>query len=236
MENILALLLKENLHTKRDPLDPSPCDSYINRGLRDCMIVCEYTIEDLANFTNSQKTKKVMQIFEETKKREDVFKNTSVIMPLKLDNFSDYRPLQNIVLSVEENPYAFRKYVLIYTPKGIQKLVSLTENLNKHLEAILMDATNFDDFEQDKASDEFLTVQQLYVKLPFMKIRGMQSVELQDFHNPLDDPENELLVKIFNETNYLADGSYNHSPEDFVDLLLSNEKVKRFAAKDGKTL
>lgn len=199
------------------------------------VIVCEYAVEDLANFTNSQKTKKVMQIFEETKKNEDIFKNTSLIMPLKLDSFSDYKPLQNIVLNVEENPYAFRKYVLVYTSKGIQELMHVTKNLNKHLETILMDAGNFDSFEQDKASDEFLTVQQLYVKLPFMKIRGIQSVELEDFHNPLNDAENELLVEIFSETNYLADGSYNHSPESFIDLLLSNEKVQRFAAKDGET-
>lgn len=233
MEEIVAKLLTESGYIKRNPTDTNPCDSYINRELHDCIIVCDYDIENLTNFKNSKKTKQVMDIFEETRTKEDIFKNTSLIITVKLNQFSDYELIKNIVLSVEENPYAFRKYVALYTKNGISGIDTNTD-IKPQLETILLDADRFKDFEEGNTDDEFRTVTDLFIKLPFMSIRSMPAIELEDFSSPMDEPENKELTDIYASTAHVFEDSQNLSPEEQIDMLLQDELIDNFAkTEDG---
>ncbi|MGL6582960.1 ABC-three component system middle component 1 [Aeromonas caviae] len=49
-------------------------------------------------------------------------KNTDLIVLLKLDNLANYKKLEEIIFSIEENPYHFKKYVLYYTEDELRKV------------------------------------------------------------------------------------------------------------------
>ena len=233
MEEIIAKLLTESGYIKRNPTDTNACDAYLNRELHDCIIVCDYDLESLTNFKNSKKTKQVMDIFEETRTKEDVFKNTSLVIALKLNQFSDYELIKNIVLSVEENPYAFRKYVALYTQTGIDE-IDAKSSVKAKLESILLDSDRFKDFEDGNTNDEFRTVLELFIKLPFMSVRSMPSIELEDFSNPMDKLENKTLTDIYASTAYVFEDNQNASPEEQIDLILKDELVITFAKTESK--
>jgi hypothetical protein len=233
MESIISKLLLESGYVKRNPTDPNACDAYINNELQDCIIVCEYDVENLASFTDSKKTKSVMNIFDKTRQHENIFKNTSLVIPLKLTKFDDYELIKNIVLGVEENPFAFRKYVALYTMEGVKNL-STSGNLKKKLEDILLDPSRFKSFEEENADDEFRTVLELFIKLPFMSIRGISSIELADFSSPLEQPENSTLKSIFMETAHIFEGTAGLSIEDQINLLIESDLVQKFAKDEEK--
>src|SRR5258708_24150949 len=234
METIISKLLAENGYVKRIPADSNVCDAYINHELQDCIIIYEYDIEDLANFNDSKKTKTVMKIFEETRQYENIFKNTSLVIPLKLSKFADYEVIKNIILSVEENPHAFRKYVALYTDTGINKL-NVKSSLKKKLETILLDADRFKQFEEENADDEYRTVLELFVKLPFMNIRGIPSVELAEYSSPLELPENNELKDIFIKTVDVIESTTDQSYETQLVALLERHLVQNFAIAESKT-
>ena len=229
MEEVIGRLLVECGYVKRNPADPNFCDAYFNHDLNDCVIVCEYNLENLANFNESKKTKIVMQIFEEAKQNADIFKNTSLVIPLKLNSFSDYAFIQNLILSVEENPYAFRKYIALYTSEGFKDLEA-SEGLKKKLETILLDSERFKNFEEDKPDEEFRTILELFVKLPFMGVRGIPSVELPEYISPLDEPDNAELKNIFTATKELFEEPIGLSLDEQIEELLKDELVDKFAS------
>jgi hypothetical protein len=229
MEKIISRLLIESGYVKQDPTEDRFFDAYINHDLKDCIIVCEYDVKSLANFSEATKTHEVMQIFEEVRNKEDIFKSTSLVMPLKLNDFKDYEVIKNIILDVEENPYAFRKYVALYTTQGI-KGINAQGDLKKSLEATLLDADRFKKFEEDQADEEFRTVLELFVKLPFMSVRGIPSIELEEYSSPLDKAENAPLRDIFIATERILNDT-SLSEDQQIAELLNNELVQRFGSK-----
>lgn len=229
MEEVIGRLLAESGYVKRNPIDPNFCDAYFNHDLKDCVIVCEYNLENLANFNESKKTKNVMQIFEEAKQHADIFKNTSLIMPLKLSKFSDYDLIKNLILNVEENPYAFRKYIALYTVEGF-KNIRASEGLKKKLEEILLDSERFKNFEDEKPDEEFRTILELFVKLPFMGVRGIPSVELPEYTSPFNTPDNTELKNIYEATKGIFSAPIGLSLDEQIDELLQDDLIIKFAA------
>lgn len=229
MEEVIGKLLSESGYVKRNPADPNFCDAYLNPDLKDCVIVCEYSLENLSNFNESKKTKDVMQIFQDAKQHADIFKNTSLVMPLKLNKFSDYDLIQNLILNVEENPYAFRKYIALYTAEGFEN-IKVTDGLKKKLETILLDSVRFKNFEDDKPDEEFRTILELFVKLPFMGVRGIPSIELPEYTSPLDISDNAELKNIYDATKGLFDEPIGLSLDEQIEELLQNDLISKFAA------
>jgi hypothetical protein len=230
MIDIISKLVLESGYSKLDPTSADKTDVYLNKANRDYIIVAEYDLQSLASFETSDKTREIMQKFEDARRDKDVYKNTSLIISVKLNSFSEYDLVKNTVLSVEENPYAFRKYVALYTKEGIKELSSAT-NAKSSVEAILLDEKRFGSFEDGKGDDEFKTALELFVKLPFLSVRNMPEIEMEQFKDPTQVAENILLRQIFDETRDVFDPEAYLSPEEEIEKLLENPLISKFVSE-----
>lgn len=127
--------------------------------------------EELEKF-NQSTLLRVHELFQEKKKLlKDVSNNTSLIICVEFSSFvTDCIKYKNRMLSIEEDDYWFKKYILPYTPNSAESL-SESNNIVSYLNSIVSNETLFEEFTTQIFSNEqyFLTIQ-LFLKLPFLNI------------------------------------------------------------------
>ena len=70
-------------------------------------------------------------------------------------------------MTIEEDEYYFRKYVIFYTEDGLSKLAPDTQNLIDYIQSENL----FDEFENNMFFDEsYFIAMQLIIKLPFISL------------------------------------------------------------------
>ncbi|MGB2787635.1 MAG: ABC-three component system middle component 1, partial [Candidatus Saccharimonadaceae bacterium] len=189
MQEIIYKLLTESGYVKLNPLSDEKADLYSNNSKSDHIILAEYKPDEIVGFEAVDKTKEIVSLYKEQGNDKNLLKNTSLVISLKVNNPNDHDILKNSILKVEENPFAFRKYVAVYNDNAISG-IDLTKPVMPQIEAIVGDDDRFKAFEAGNGDDEYKFAIELFVKLPFMKVRNMQSVSIEEFISPLNSDEN----------------------------------------------
>jgi len=196
MKNIIVNLLK---HNHFDCVD-TDFNLYTNQLKSEYFIVSQYSQEELHDFFENDKTSQIIDKFERQSKmseHENIKKNTSLFILVEVDNlkeaFEDDK-IQKSILLIEEDYYYFRKFVLLYTLKGISDLQDKSTNdvLYSYLES------NIKNFEENMFfSDSYFMAMETGVKLPFFTLPERddiyQSIEKQYYDN-MDKLDNRLLI------------------------------------------
>lgn len=235
MEELIKKLLIRNGYIKLDAAESNPQDAYINTETKDCMIISEYSLKDLVNFQNSDTTRKIMDIFNRVESQTDFYKDTSLIILYRLNNYDEYETLKNIFLDVEENPYAFRKYIVTYTNEGVNVLLQQIDIVS-YSAAALTDADAFKDFEKGRGKEYYRLILELYVKLPFLQVRGVPELVLDEFDNPSKKKSNLAIMRVVDSIN---DSLSNENEFDFdpdpdlrIAKILQLKEVGEFIGED----
>jgi hypothetical protein len=243
MDQIITTLLVQNNYTAIG----SPDDNvhvYESDGYKDVIIVAPYTIKDLYEFEGADVTKKVMKAFDlACKVNPNALKDTSLILCLETTRSGELKEAQNIILTLEENIFGFRKYVLPYSQQAISNLSSIqTDLLDSEIYSKL--EAGFNEYENSdingRTVTEYDVVMNLFVKLPFMMITGRdqqnEQISLQAYLNEKLEPYQstlDLAVWATNEYQSKAEEKQysGESSTDFdlqLDELLSSDPVQKF--------
>lgn len=203
--------IKENEENKENIL-------FSEKEDQEYYITVQYTENEFERFYDSKKSNNLISFFEESKKsKADIQKNTSLIVCLKLANIQEISPsLKNMIFSVEEDEYFFRKYVIIYTENSM-KNIDLNKNIKEQLHEIIKREDMMKQYQKNYYfSEEFFLVMQLFVKLPFLPFQGDTGQFI-----PVED-KIKKIIKI-NDLDYMYDKVINFKEE------LKNEKSEYFS-------
>lgn len=179
-------IVKEFLRNNQFKLGTEEIDLYSNDSQSENFIIEQYSLEELVNFFDDEKTEKIIKWFEDMAKKEkyiNIKKNTSLFILVEVDNlknaFEDEKN-RKVIFLVEEDYYYFRKFVILYSQSGLSELRNKCDNLAlyNYLEK------GINEFEKDMFySDAYFMAMELGVKMPFFtlpnKDESYQSIESQ---------------------------------------------------------
>ena len=213
MRDIVIKFLQNNHFNQLD----TELDFYTNPQNSEYFILSRYSDEELHNFFDDDKTSQVIKEFERLSlksEHENIKKNTSLFILVEVDNlkeaFEDEK-FQRSILLIEEDYYYFRKFILLYTQKGISDLQDKTinETLYNYLES------NIDAFEEDMFFSESY----------FKRNDSYQSIENQ-YQDDKDELDNRLLdfyTKVTDEILSESLKDISTDDENVSDLLQIGE-------------
>lgn len=116
-------------------------------------------------------------------------KNTSLLICLNYESSIDDE-LQKYIFSIEEDPYDFKKYLLIYSSdqaRAFKNEISLKQEVLKELNCILLNTERFNKFKEKKETDlSYELVTKLFIKLPFLTIDLDEEKEMKDIQGMID--------------------------------------------------
>lgn len=128
--------------------------------------------EEFEDFFKSEKLDSLIEGFQSLKDGK-IRKNSSLFVLVKVDSLSEFynNHLKNI-MDIEEDEYYFRKYVILYTEEGINKLEPNTQFLLQYIQSKdLEDQSLFAKFENNMFFEEaYFIAMQLIIKLPFISL------------------------------------------------------------------
>lgn len=228
MRDIVIKFLQNNHFNQLD----TELDFYTNPQNSEYFILSGYSDEELHNFFDDDKTSQVIKEFERLSlksEHENIKKNTSLFILVEVDNlkeaFEDEK-FQRSILLIEEDYYYFRKFIILYTQKGISDLQDKTinETLYNYLES------NIDAFEEDMFfSESYFMAMEIGVKLPFFtppkRNDSYQSIENQ-YQDDKDELDNRLLdfyTKVTDEILSESLKDISTDDENVSDLLQIGE-------------
>lgn len=127
--------------------------------------------------TNKEGIKRKIQMLianDNTNIAAQIDKNTSAIYPIKLDSLNNLDKYRNLIYSVEESPYYFRRFVLPYTEKQVVELKKIISDYpEKNIVNVLSEIANQEDAYYELAGHKNLDnayelVIRLFSKIPFL--------------------------------------------------------------------
>lgn len=128
------------------------------------------------NSNDGKHIKKVIHsLFDKENEAAQIDKNTSAIFPIRLSNLDNLEKYRNLIYSVEESPYYFRRFVVPYTEKQVDELLNIiSDNNEKSIYEILSEIANDVNAYYDLASHKNLNnvyefVIRLFSKVPFLQ-------------------------------------------------------------------
>lgn len=136
-------------------------------------ILKELTEKKFLSFFNDEEWNSIISEFQGIGDNK-IIKNTSLLVLINVDDLEDfYRKNLNQIMQIEEDVYYFRKYILLYTDKGLSKIKQV--NTQFLLDYIQMEEQGnysyFEKFENNMFFDEtYFIAMQLIIKLPFISI------------------------------------------------------------------
>lgn len=206
---------------------------FYNKSGDDFFRIDEYSEANVLNYFKDKKTqlatdsyKKMITVCDEAKM------NTVQIILVKVaDLRTFFYNYKNQVMQIEEDPYYFRKYILVYTEEAIDEIekYSISE-----LEKFILDDNNYDCFEKDLYSiPSFFVCMECYIKLPFLTlpIRDENYVSLnhliqEEFNTLNQKKEEENAMEII---NFLGCEETENaiSVDQLVDIEQETDIIKR---------
>ena len=93
-------------------------------------------------------------------------KNCDLVLIHRLQNLADFKNLEDVILTYEEDPYYFKKYFLYFSDaeeKAIQG-----KNYN-HLFSVVLKMDDFETYKKDPLKPSFYSLAaRIFIKLPFL--------------------------------------------------------------------
>lgn len=198
--------------------------SLINNGNHDYFIFFPLKFNDL-NILNNE-----YQIYLDTYLKQDILdkkedfkfsdffeQNRTLILITKGENTPENR---RIVAEIEEDPYFFKKQVLLLNTKEIEAINNLLEadSILEKCREIISNSELFTQFKEElksniiNESSLYSLVAKLYEKLPFLKLevtekesKNLDEIFNKELSEELQTLKNELLNLDLNDENVLKD-------------------------------
>lgn len=182
--------------------------------------------------TNKEGIKRKIQMLianDNTNIAAQIDKNTSAIYPIKLDSLNNLDKYRNLIYSVEESPYYFRRFVLPYTEKQVVELKKIiSDYLENNIKNVLSEIANQEDAYYELAGHRNLDnayelVIRLFSKIPFLQYNFVAQQKPMAVEMRI---ESKMNSKTFKYHTLICDNcedidkyiKYSNLPEDNVAI------------------
>lgn len=202
----------------------------VNREL-DCGVLHFFEVEnkysywlviETANLTEViEKQSEYFTMAKEVANNEWFDKNVSMIILHKVENFDN---LQNLILEVEENPYLFKKQIILYRGTEVEKLNlalnSPLTTIKDFIENRILDETIFKIHKGNVNNNDYKSLlYRLAHKIPFIKLNIIQNNAL----DALTDNNNQKIeTGSFVELNNLINQNFFNRSDESIDEMNSD--------------
>jgi len=216
MESIINNLLNQIglINTK---LDFGVLHSYVEENKYSYWLVTE--IDDLLKIVEKQS--EYFNLAKEVANNEWFDKNVSMLILHKVENFDN---IQNLVIEVEENPYLFKKQIILYKEIEVEKLnqaIELQESTIKDfIEDKILDENTFKKHKENINDNDYQSLlYRLAHKIPFIRLNITQE-------NGLETLTNKNIKKIetgsFQGLNHYVNHTFFNRSIESIDQMESD--------------
>ncbi len=130
-------------------------------------------------------------------------KNTSMIVFIKVKDTAQMNEMQSEILELEEDIYFFKKYVLLYLEEEIEELKTKVEskNISEFMKATINDEELFEEFKVEEKLSFYSLILKLYIKMPHLIYSNtFEPKDIQDLHEKIiDDLGEKGVINLHNE-------------------------------------
>ena len=147
---------------------------YLFGNKHEFFLIEQFCIGEIQNFFKTDKLENLISQFQKLD-NDKIKKNTALFVLIKVDNIHQfYNQYLNTIVTIEEDEYYFRKYIIFYTQEGLKKLNPDTKFLLQYVQDNIDDSDEenlFDKFEKNMFFDDsYFIAMQLIIKLPFISL------------------------------------------------------------------
>lgn len=152
-------------------------------------------------------------------------KNTDLIIAVKFHMLDDFRPVEEKILSLEEDAHYFKKYVLYYTDVEEDILNGKTFS---DLTNVILNKEQFRKYKDDAALLGLYGIAaRIFIKLPFLELPVSQNQLV-----PLTKQAPELLSRLgLTDLNRLIASTSDDDIDDVINGLI-NDEMENIQDKD----
>lgn len=130
-------------------------------------------------------------------------KNTSMIVFIKVKDTAQMNEMQSEILELEEDIYFLKKYVLLYLEEEIEELKTKVEskNISEFMKATINDEELFEEFKVEEKLSFYSLILKLYIKMPHLIYSNtFEPKDIQDLHEKIiDDLGEKGVINLHNE-------------------------------------
>lgn len=245
--NVLKDIFKENEYRVQDAFNDINQIGFIGSinklDRKDYYLVIDVNISTIANNLMDEIIDKIIKIYwniDLLKKYgvgSDYKKNTSLIILVKVDSVNDEYELSNKIYDIEESPYFFKRYIILYTEeqKNLIENIEIEDYLN-----IISNKDNFRNYKKNKKGEEnvknelkpneliYDIISKLYIKIPFLVYNFNNNDKLpilRERINEILNDDQQNMVNVLVNIDLENDIYY----EKFNDILRNptEEEIKR---------
>lgn len=165
-----------------------------------------------------EKQSEYFSVAKEAAKNEWFDKNVSMLILHKVENYDN---IQNLVLEVEENPYLFKKQIILYKDTEVEKfnqaIQSQEKNIRGFIENKILDEETFKKHKENINNNDYESLlYRLAHKIPFIKLDITQENGLEAL---TDNNKQKIEAGSFRELNNLIDQNFfNRSIENIEEM------------------
>jgi hypothetical protein len=191
--------------------------SFFAKEGQDYYILGRYSAEDMSDFQNGEVTSAANAMISKYKSTySDLSKNTSLFVSIEVDNYESFiKDNKNSIYFIEEDPYVFRKYVILHTPSSLADLLAKkTSDIITYAQS----SSDFNSYEKNASRYEnsaYFLALQLLIKLPFLDL-SKESTELKGIESRLSTNLNEQQKYLANE---VADQTLEGLSDTYDDVI-----------------
>ncbi|TGD59020.1 ABC-three component system middle component 1 [Flavobacterium humi] len=168
-----------------------------------------------------EKQSEYFNVAKEVANNEWFDKNVSMLILHKVENFDN---IQNLVLEVEENPYLFKKQIILYKDTEVEKFTQAIESQEQTIKGfienkILEEETFKKHKEYINNNDYESLLYRLAHKIPFVKLGIIQENGLEAL---TDNNRKKIETGSFEELNNLIDQNFFNRSVESIDEMNSD--------------
>ncbi len=231
MINILKTIFLTNGYDVQDAFEEINQTGFIasisSENKRDYYFVIDVNISAIKDYSIDKIIDKIVEnywdinLLKKYNVKSDYKKNTSLIILVKVDSVFDEYKLSNKIYDIEESPYFFKRYVILYTEQ--QKKLIQNINISQYIN-ILSNKENFRDYKKNKKGEDnfnnklkddvliYDIISKFYIKIPFLVYNFDENERLpildERINKALDDKQKQIrdnLIDIDLESNKYYD-------------------------------
>lgn len=231
MINILKIIFLHKGYEIKDAFEEINQTGFIasisSENKRDYYFVIDVNISTIKDYSIDKIIDKIVEnywdinLLKKYNVKSDYKKNTSLIILVKVDSVFDEYKLSNKIYDIEESPYFFKRYVILYTEQ--QKKLIQNINVSQYIN-ILSNKENFRDYKKNKKGEDnfnnklkddvliYDIISKFYIKIPFLVYNFDENERLpildERINKALDDKQKKIrdnLIDIDLESNKYCD-------------------------------
>lgn len=192
-----------------------------NNGKNTYYVYANYNcIDDFKNNIYDEQNK-LYDYITSLENSNELKKNTTFIIAVKLNDISEKKNIQELILDLEEDKYFFKKYVITYFQNEVTEFnneLSSYEDIKSFMKDNINNPDKFDEYKLNNTMSYYSLILKLYMKIPHLScgeiFKKDNIINLKE--DILNNIESKELLPYYNKIKILEESNL----DEYIDGLL----------------